>query len=211
MTRVHSALTLASHTFLQYNGFQYVQVPVITSTGFGEMFRVTTLLDDKEEKKHVKEKDGFSIDTVKAAIQEKTRLIDHLKRSDSNKEAVVAAVHDLKKTSDLLEMKQKPKASSTLIKPEKLDFSKDFFGRDTYLTVSGRFHLESYASALGKVYTFGPRFVADKTDNARHLAEMWNVETEMAFSELDVRLTKKKKKKKNVHYLLIVLQYRFSD
>ncbi|CAA7050931.1 unnamed protein product [Microthlaspi erraticum] len=188
VTRVHSALTLASHTFFQYNGFQYVQVPVITSTGYGEMFRVTTLLDDKEEKKHVKEKEGFSIDTVKAAIKEKTRLIDHLKRSDSNGEAVVAAVHDLKKTSDLasqLEMKQKPKASSTLIKPEKLDISKDFFGRDTYLTVSGRFHLESYACAVGKVYTFGPRFVADKIDNARHLAEMWNVETEMAFSELD--------------------------
>ncbi|XP_024015627.1 asparagine--tRNA ligase, cytoplasmic 2 isoform X2 [Eutrema salsugineum] len=190
VTRVHSALTFASHTFLQYNGFQYVQVPVITTTGFGEMFRVTTLLgktDDKEEKKHVKEKDGFSVDTVKAAIKEKTKLIDHLKRSDSNREAVVAAVHDLKKTSDLasqLEMKQKPKAA-TLIKPEKLDFSKDFFGCDTYLTVSGRFHLESYASALGKVYTFGPRFIADKIDNARHLAEMWNVEAEMAFSELD--------------------------
>lgn len=192
VTRVHSALTLASHTFLQYHGFQYVQVPVITTTGFGEMFRVTTLLgkNDKEEKKPIKEKDGFSIDTVKAAIKEKTRLIDHLKRSDSNREAVVAAVHDLKKTSDLasqLEMKQKFK-TGTLIKSEKLDFSKDFFGRDTYLTVSGRFHLESYASALGKVYTFGPRFVADKIDNPRHLAEMWNVETEMAFSELDVRL-----------------------
>ncbi|CAH2054644.1 unnamed protein product [Thlaspi arvense] len=190
VTRVHSALTLASHTFLQFNGFQYVQVPVITTTGFGEMFRVTTLsgkTDGKEEKKHVKENDGFSIDTVKAAIKEKTKLIDHLKRSDSNREAVVAAVHDLKKTSDLasqLEMKQRPKAA-TLIKPEKLDFSQDFFGRNTYLTVSGRFHLESYASALGKVYTFGPRFVADKVDNARHLAEMWNVETEMAFSELD--------------------------
>ncbi|KAG7581385.1 Aminoacyl-tRNA synthetase class II (D/K/N) [Arabidopsis suecica] len=191
VTRVHSALTLASHTFLQYHGFQYVQVPVITTTtGFGEMFRVTTLVgktDDKEEKKPVKEKDGFSIDTVKAAIKEKTRLIDHLKRSDSNREAVVAAVHDLKKTGDLasqLEMKQKSK-TGTLVKSEKLDFSKDFFGRDAYLTSSGRFHLESYASALGKVYTFGPRFIADKIDNARHLAEMWNVETEMAFSELD--------------------------
>lgn len=195
MTRVHSALTLASHTFLQYHGFQYVQVPVITTTtGFGEMFRVTTLVgktDDKEEKKPVKEKDGFSIDTVKAAIKEKTRLIDHLKRSDSNREAVVAAVHDLKKTSDLasqLEMKQKSK-TGTLVKSEKLDFSKDFFGRDAYLTSSGRFHLESYASALGKVYTFGPRFIADKIDNARHLAEMWSVETEMAFSELDVRFS----------------------
>ncbi|KAF8081511.1 hypothetical protein N665_0881s0012 [Sinapis alba] len=192
VTRVHSALTLASHTFLQNNGFQYVQVPVITTTGIGEMFRVTTLLsetDDKGEKNHANEKDGFSIDTVKEAVKEKTRLIDHLKRSDSNREAVVAAVHDLKKTSDLasqLEMKQRPKAAAaTLIKPEKIDFSKDFFGCEAYLTVSGRFHLESYASALGKVYTFGPRFIADKIDNTRHLAEMWNVETEIAFSELD--------------------------
>ncbi|CAN8260155.1 unnamed protein product [Cochlearia groenlandica] len=192
VTRVHSALTLACHTFLQQNGFHYVQVPVITTTGFGEMFRVTTLLDksqndDKEEKKHVKEKDGFSIDTVKAAIKEKTKLIDHLKRSDSNREAIVAAVHDLKKTSDLasqLEMKQKPKAE-TLFKPERLDFSKDFFGREAYLTNTGRFHLESYASALGKVYTFGPIFIADKINDPRHLAEMWNVETEMAFSGLD--------------------------
>ncbi|KAL0802549.1 hypothetical protein Bca101_057725 [Brassica carinata] len=106
VTRVHSTLTLASHTFIQSNGFQYVQVPVITTTGFGEMFRVTTLLggetDDSLEKKH----DGFNIDT-------------------------------------------------------------------------------SYASAIGKVYTNGPRFTADKIDNARHLAEMWNVETQMAFSELD--------------------------
>ncbi|KAL0699333.1 hypothetical protein Bca4012_055455 [Brassica carinata] len=187
VTRVHSALTLASHTFFQSNGFQYVQVPVITTTGFGEMFRVTTLsggeTDGNVEKKH----DGFSIDTIKAAIKEKTKLIDHLKRSDSNREAVVAAVHDLKKTTDLaaqLEKKQKPK-SATVVKPEKLDISKDFFGCDTYLTVSGRFHLESYASALGKVYSFGPRFTADKIDNARHLAEMWNVEAEMAFSELD--------------------------
>lgn len=176
MTRVHSALTLASHTFFQSNGFQYVQVPVITTTGVGEMFRVTTTLD-REEKKH----DGLSIETVKAAIKEKSRLIDHLKRSDSNREAVAAAVHDLKKTTDLaaqLEKKQKPKAAT-----QKLDF----FGCDAYLIVSGRFHLESYASALGKVYTYGPRFTADKIDNARHLAETWNVEAEMAFSELDVR------------------------
>ncbi|KAJ4898370.1 hypothetical protein Rs2_25164 [Raphanus sativus] len=184
VTRVHSALTLASHTFFQSNGFQYVQVPVITTTGFGEMFRVTTLSGDETDVKEEKKHDGISIDTVKAAIKEKSRLIDQLKRSDSNREAVVAAVHDLKKTTDLaaeLEKKQKPKAV-TLIKP---DVSKDFFGCDTYLTVSGRLHLESYASALGKVYTFGPRFRADKIDNARHLAEMWNVEAEIAFSELD--------------------------
>ncbi|KAL0744190.1 hypothetical protein Bca4012_085703 [Brassica carinata] len=184
VTRVHSALTLASHTFLQNNGFQYVQVPVITTTGVGEMFRVTTLLDDKEEKKHVNEKDGFSVDSVKTAVKEKTRLIDHLKRSDSNGEAVVAGAQDLKKTSDL-EMKQKPMAALTLIKAKEVDFSKDFFGCEAYLTISGRFHLESYASALGKVYTFGPRFIADKIDDTRHLAEMWNVETEIAFSELD--------------------------
>ncbi|XP_010552076.1 PREDICTED: asparagine--tRNA ligase, cytoplasmic 2 [Tarenaya hassleriana] len=193
VTRIHSALTLATHTFFELNGFQYVQVPVITTTdaeGFGGMFRVTTLLGKttaKEEEKHAKEKDEISLDAIKTAIKEKSKRIEQLKRTESNRDALVAAVQDLKKASDLaaqMEMRQKPRAG-TLVKHDKFDVTKDFFGHETYLTVSGRFHLESYACALGKVYTFGPRFRADKIDNGRHLAEMWDVETEMAFSELD--------------------------
>jgi asparaginyl-tRNA synthetase len=67
---------------------------------------------------------------------------------------------------------------------------KDFFGRPTYLTVSGQLQAESYALALGKVYTFGPTFRAENSNTSRHLAEFWMVEPEMAFFNLaqDVEL-----------------------
>jgi asparaginyl-tRNA synthetase len=65
-----------------------------------------------------------------------------------------------------------------------VDFSKDFFGRPTYLTVSGQLEAEVFACALGKVYTFGPTFRAENSNTTRHLAEFWMVEPEMAFYEL---------------------------
>jgi asparaginyl-tRNA synthetase len=65
-----------------------------------------------------------------------------------------------------------------------VDFSKDFFGRGTYLTVSGQLEAEIFACALGKVYTFGPTFRAENSNTSRHLAEFWMVEPEMAFYEL---------------------------
>ncbi len=65
-----------------------------------------------------------------------------------------------------------------------IDFKRDFFGRPTYLTVSGQLEAEIYACALGKVYTFGPTFRAENSNTSRHLAEFWMVEPEMAFFEL---------------------------
>src|SRR5262249_5588902 len=65
-----------------------------------------------------------------------------------------------------------------------IDFSKDFFGRDTYLTVSGQLEAEALACAMGKVYTFGPTFRDENSNTSRHLAEFWMVEPEMAFFEL---------------------------
>jgi asparaginyl-tRNA synthetase len=65
-----------------------------------------------------------------------------------------------------------------------IDYSKDFFGRGTYLTVSGQLEAEIFACALGKVYTFGPTFRAENSNTSRHLAEFWMVEPEMAFYEL---------------------------
>jgi asparaginyl-tRNA synthetase len=65
-----------------------------------------------------------------------------------------------------------------------IDFSKDFFGRPTYLTVSGQLEAEIFACALGKVYTFGPTFRAENSNTSRHLAEFWMIEPEMAFYEL---------------------------
>jgi asparaginyl-tRNA synthetase len=66
----------------------------------------------------------------------------------------------------------------------KVDFSTDFFARPAYLTVSGQLQGEIFASALGRVYTFGPTFRAENSNTSRHLAEFWMVEPEVAFFEL---------------------------
>lgn len=66
----------------------------------------------------------------------------------------------------------------------KVDFSKDFFGKEAFLTVSGQLNVEAYCLALSKVYTFGPTFRAENSNTARHLAEFWMVEPEIAFADL---------------------------
>ena len=66
----------------------------------------------------------------------------------------------------------------------KIDFSKDFFGKEAYLTVSGQLAVEAYCLALSKVYTFGPTFRAENSNTTRHLAEFWMVEPEIAFADL---------------------------
>lgn len=66
-----------------------------------------------------------------------------------------------------------------------VDLSQDFFGSETFLTVSGQLELETYCCALSRVYTFGPTFRAENSNTARHLAEFWMIEPEMAFANLD--------------------------
>lgn len=65
-----------------------------------------------------------------------------------------------------------------------IDFSKDFFGKPTFLTVSGQLNAEAYALAFSDVYTFGPTFRAENSHTSRHLAEFWMIEPEMAFADL---------------------------
>ncbi|EXB84507.1 Asparagine--tRNA ligase, cytoplasmic 2 [Morus notabilis] len=179
--RIRSALTFAAHTFSQNRGFLCVQVPVITTTdseGFSKTFKVTTVLEDEEV---------VSLEVVKAAMREKKKIVEDLKRTDSNQEALDVAIQDLEKTTDLasqLEAREKhSKSKSSSIKADKKP--QEFFSRQAHLTVSGRLHLESYACSLGNVYAFGPRFSASKVESPKHIAEMWTVEIEMAFSQLE--------------------------
>ena len=65
-----------------------------------------------------------------------------------------------------------------------VDYKKDFFGKETNLTVSGQLEAETYAMSLGKVYTFGPTFRAENSNTSRHLAEFWMIEPEVAFMDL---------------------------
>jgi asparaginyl-tRNA synthetase len=66
-----------------------------------------------------------------------------------------------------------------------IDYTKDFFARPTYLTVSGQLEAEAFALALSKVYTFGPTFRAENSNTSRHANEFWMIEPEMAFTDLD--------------------------
>jgi asparaginyl-tRNA synthetase len=67
----------------------------------------------------------------------------------------------------------------------KVDFDKDFFGKESFLTVSGQLNGETYACALSKIYTFGPTFRAGNSNTSRHLAEFWMLEPEVAFADLN--------------------------
>jgi len=114
--RVRSRLAFAVHEFFQKRDFVYVHTPIITASdceGAGEMFRVTTLKGNLDEK---------------------------------------------------------PEA--------------DFFGKPAYLTVSGQLEGETFACALSNIYTFGPTFRAENSNTARHAAEFWMIEPEMAFCDL---------------------------
>ncbi|HET9483756.1 MAG TPA: asparagine--tRNA ligase, partial [Xanthomonadales bacterium] len=66
----------------------------------------------------------------------------------------------------------------------RVDWHRDFFGKEAFLTVSGQLNVEGYCLALGKVYTFGPTFRAENSNTARHLAEFWMIEPEIAFADL---------------------------
>lgn len=114
--RVRSRLAYAVHQFFQQRDFVYVHTPIITASdceGAGEMFRVTTLKGNIDEKP-----------------------------------------------------------------------ATDFFGKPTYLTVSGQLEGETFACALSNIYTFGPTFRAENSNTARHAAEFWMIEPEMAFCDL---------------------------
>ena len=71
----------------------------------------------------------------------------------------------------------------------KIDYAQDFFGKPTFLTVSGQLQGEIFACGLGKVYTFGPTFRAENSNTSRHLAEFWMIEPEMAFYDLYDNMT----------------------
>lgn len=78
-----------------------------------------------------------------------------------------------------LDMENPPKTEDG-----KIDYSQDFFGKSTNLTVSGQLNGETFATAFGNIYTFGPTFRAENSNTARHAAEFWMIEPEMAFADL---------------------------
>lgn len=196
IARIRNALAFATHTFFQKNGFLYVHTPIVTTSdceGAGEMFQVTTLFSDAEKvEKELKQNPPPSeaeIDAAKLLVKEKGGVVTDLKSSKASKEDLVGPLSELsiaKENLSKLEERSKLKAG-LLEKDGKIDYSRDFFARQAFLTVSGQLQVETYACAVSSVYTFGPTFRAEHSHTSRHLAEFWMVEPEIAFADLEVR------------------------
>jgi asparaginyl-tRNA synthetase len=97
----------------------------------------------------------------------------------------IITASDCEGAGDMFRVTQLDLANVPMTDKGAVDYSKDFFGKETYLTVSGQLNVESHALALSKVYTFGPTFRAENSNTTRHLAEFWMIEPEVAFHDLN--------------------------
>ena len=103
-------------------------------------------------------------------------------------QAPIITGSDAEGAGEMFSVSTLDKKNPPLTEDGEIDFKEDFFGKETNLTVSGQLEAETYAMALGKVYTFGPTFRAENSNTSRHLAEFWMVEPEVAFNDLDANM-----------------------
>jgi len=95
---------------------------------------------------------------------------------------------DAEGAGEMFQVTSFPLNNAPLNEEGNIDYKQDFFGKETNLTVSGQLEAETFAMALGQVYTFGPTFRAENSNTSRHLAEFWMVEPEVAFNDLDANM-----------------------
>ncbi|KAK9905717.1 hypothetical protein WJX75_005086 [Coccomyxa subellipsoidea] len=194
IARIRNALALATHDFFQSHGFLYVHTPLITCSdceGAGEMFQVTTLLSkaeqaDKEPKVTEEEVQALEAEVSaqgQAVAAAKTTAAED-KTDKALQKALSAEVNKLQKAKAALaakkekaELQARTVGGIERLPDGRVDYSGDFFAKPSYLTVSGQMNGEYYACALSNV--------AENSHTARHLAEFWMIEPEMAFADLD--------------------------
>ena len=99
--------------------------------------------------------------------------------------APIITANDCEGAGEMFEVSTLSHLNPPLTADKQIDYKEDFFGKRTHLTVSGQLEAELVATALGKVYTFGPTFRAENSNTTRHLAEFWMIEPEMAFADLE--------------------------
>ncbi|GFR40681.1 hypothetical protein Agub_g1272 [Astrephomene gubernaculifera] len=197
VARIRNALAFATHKFFQENGFLYVHTPIITASdceGAGEMFQVTTLLGKMKEYAGAPAVSAEQVEALKAQVAAQGEAVKAAKQAAAaNKEdkelgaASKAAVNELLKLKEELTKAEDGARIVGGIKrlPDGTpDYKEDFFSKPSFLTVSGQLQGEFYACALSNIYTFGPTFRAEHSFTARHLAEFWMIEPEMAFCDL---------------------------
>lgn len=198
VARIRNALAFATHRFFQENGFYYVHTPIVTAAdceGAGEMFQVTTLLSEADKINSIKQMSAEELAALQEQVsQQGGRVKDAktaAKAAKDNAELQAAVAEELAKLQQLKKEVQQQQELALLVGgiprvagSSAIDYSKDFFGKPAFLTVSGQLQAEFYACSLSNVYTFGPTFRAEESNTSRHLAEFWMIEPEMAFCDL---------------------------
>jgi len=189
---VRNALAYATHRFFQENNFLYVHTPIITASdceGAGEMFQITTLLSQVKPELANSEAKETAKEQVGTLEKELTTLEDEIKTLTENggdkkalkkkKNAVEPLRNSLQAARKAANLGDVPRNSDGTV-----DYSEDFFGKASFMTVSGQLNVETYAVGLSSVYTFGPTFRAENSHTGRHLAEFWMIEPEIAFADI---------------------------
>ena len=204
VARIRNALAYATHRFFQDHGFLYIHTPIITAAdceGAGEMFQVTTLLNsaDEEAATAAPTPSAEEVEGLRAEVEAQGVAVKEAKAAAAaDKGNAELAAASKAAIAALLAKKEALAAAEEAARvvggirrtPEgKIDYSKDFFGKPAFLTVSGQLNGEYYACGLSNVYTFGPTFRAENSHTARHLAEFWMIEPEMAFCGLEDDMT----------------------
>ena len=191
MFRIRNALASATHQFFQSNGFLYLHAPIITAhdaEGAGEMFQVTTMLLNADEKAAAAKPTAEAMADAAKAVESQGELVRTMKKAKKNKQKIkveVATLTELKKA--LADLEEEARAVGGIPRTEegKIDYTKDFFNKKAFLSVSGQLDAEAYACSMTSVYTFGPTFRAEDSHTGRHLAEFWMIEPEIAFCDIE--------------------------
>ncbi|KAL3140446.1 hypothetical protein ABBQ38_004705 [Trebouxia sp. C0009 RCD-2024] len=196
VTRVRSALAFATHQFFREAGFQYIHTPILSGAdaeGAGEMFQVTTLLSRHDKALAEGEVNEQQLQQLQQKVSDQGSVLRAAKqaaKSDGSQESKQQEEQEVQKLiaakQDLAAAEEQAQHGKGLVKTQQglTDYGQDFFGKPTFLTVSGQLNAEIYATALSDVYTFGPTFRAENSNTSRHLAEFWMIEPEMAFADL---------------------------
>jgi asparaginyl-tRNA synthetase len=156
VARMRHCLSMAMHRFYHERGFFYVHTPIVTASDCEGAGQMFRVSTlDMVNPPRVVEADGKTRDSAFG--------IRHSEKTPSGGPT---------------------NAESRMPNAGPIDFSHDFFGKESHLTVSGQLNVETYCCALSRVYTFGPTFRAENSNTSRHLAEFWMIEPEIAFADL---------------------------
>ena len=195
VARIRNCLAFATHEFFQKHGFLYVHTPLITTSdceGAGEMFQVTTLLGAAAAAGAASPVDASVLEALRSGASAAGSAVkaakEALKAGSGSEGAVSAALASLgaaKAELAAAELRARSVGGLPRTPAGAVDYAQDFFSQKAFLTVSGQLQGEIYACALSSVYTFGPTFRAENSHTARHLAEFWMIEPELAFATLE--------------------------